>query len=122
MTIYRLSFRQSYTSNRDCMIVIQPQRAAYQALCIDAATRLTIARPPVPRGSDGSPPAISATDIMGIIGKYRLASTAVNIEALELAQRSRRISDRLRLRGRLRRRRSGLLQGRPERGGCRIKV
>jgi hypothetical protein len=122
MTIYRLSFRESYTSNRDCMIVIQPQRAAYQALCIDAATRLTIACPPIPRGSDGSPPAISATDIMGMIGEYRLASTAVDIEALELAQRSRRISDRLRLHGRLRRRRSGPLQGRTDGGGRRIKV
>ena len=102
MTIYRLSFRESYTSNRDCMIVIQPQRAAYQALCIDAATRLTIACPPIPRGSDGSLPTISATDIMGMIGEYRLVSTAVDIEALELAQRSRRISNRLRLHGRLR--------------------
>jgi hypothetical protein len=63
-------------------------------LCIDAATRLTIACPPIPRGSDGSPPAVSAADIMGMIGEYRLASTAVDIEALELAQRGRRITAR----------------------------
>jgi hypothetical protein len=78
MTVYRLSFRESYTSNRDCMIVIQPQRAAYQALCVDAATRLTIGCPPIPRCADGSRPAISATDIMGMIGEYRLASIAVD--------------------------------------------
>jgi hypothetical protein len=78
--------------------------------------------PANPRGSDGSRPAISATDIMGMIGKYRLASTAADIQALELAQRSRRISDRLRLNGRLRLRRSGPRQGRTDRGGYRIKV
>jgi hypothetical protein len=118
MTVYRSSFRESYTSNRDCMIVIQPQRAAYQALCVDAATRLTIACPPIPRSSDGSPPAIKAADIIGMIGEYRFASTAVDIEALELAQRSRRISDRLRLHGRLRWRASA----RAKRSGRRIEV
>jgi hypothetical protein len=116
MTVYRLSFRESYTSNRDCMIVIQPQRAAYQALCVDAATRLTIGCPPIPRCADGSRPAISATDIMGMIGEYRLASIAVDIEAHELAQRSRRISARLRPRGRRRRPRSESPQGRTDRG------
>ena len=68
--------------------------AGTKNLCIDAATRLTIACPPIPRGSDGSAPAVSVADIMGMIGEYRLASTAVDIEALELAQRGRRITAR----------------------------
>jgi len=104
MTVSHLSFRVPYSAHRDCMIVIQPQRAAYQAVCVDAATKLTIGCPSIPRGPNGRRPAISADDIMGMIGGYRLASTAVDIEMDDLAERSRRIANGLRWRRRLRRR------------------
>lgn len=106
MTVFHLSFRVPYSAHRDCMIVIRPQKAAYQAVCVDAATKLTIGSPPIPRASDGGRPAVSADDVLRLIGgMYRLASVAVDIEAEELARRTRRVSDLLRLRGRLWRRR-----------------
>jgi hypothetical protein len=105
MTVSRLSFRMPYSAHRDCMVVIRPLGAAYQAVCVDAATRLTIGSPTIPRGPDGRRPVITADDVLRLIGgMYRLASVAVDIEAEELAQRSRRISVRLRLRRRLWRR------------------
>jgi hypothetical protein len=107
MTISHLSFRVPYSAARDCMIVIRPRGADYQAVCVDAATRLAIGHPSIPRGADGGRPAVSADDVIRLIGGiYRLASVAVDIEADELAQCSRRISDRLRLRRRLWRRRA----------------
>jgi hypothetical protein len=112
MTVTHLSFRVPYSAHRDCMIVIQPLKAAFRAVCVDAATRLTIGSPSVPRGPDGRRPAISATDVIGMVGGYRLASAAVDIEADELAQRSQRISDELRLRRRVRWRRSVPWRGR----------
>ncbi len=116
MTVTQLSFRVPYSANRDCMIVIRPQKAAYQAVCIDAATRLTIGSPAVSRAPDGGRPVVTVDDVLRLIGgMYRLASVAVDIEADELARRTRRVSDQLRLRGRLwrRRRRSRL----PEHNG-----
>jgi len=104
MTISHLSFRVPYSAHRDCMIVVRPRNSAYQAVCVDAATRLTIGCPSVQRGPDGRRPAISATDVMGMIGEYRLASAAVDIEAEELARRTRRIAGELRLCGLLGRR------------------
>jgi hypothetical protein len=92
-----------YSAHRDCMIVIRPQKAAYQAVCVDAATRLTIGSPTIPRASDGRRPVITADDVLRLIGGvYRLASVAVDIEADELARRTRRVSSRLRLRRLLR--------------------
>jgi len=107
MTVSYLSFRVPYAANRDCMIVIQPQSSAYRAVCVDAATRWTIGCPSIPREPNGARPAISAADVIGMIGGYRLASAAVDIEADELASRIRRMSGELRLRRRLWRRRSG---------------
>jgi hypothetical protein len=101
MTISYLSFRVPYSANRDCMIVVQPRREAYQAVCVDAGTRLTIGCPTVPRGPDGSRPEISAVDVVVRIGGYRLASAAVDIEGGELVRRTRRISHKLRSRRRL---------------------
>lgn len=46
MTVSYLSFRVSYSANRDCVIVLKPRREAYQAVCVDAATRRTIPIPP----------------------------------------------------------------------------
>jgi hypothetical protein len=104
MTISHLSFRVPYSADRDCMIVIRPRREAYQAVCVDAATRLTIGCPSFPRRPDGGRPAIAVGDVIGIIGGYRLASAAVDIEMEDLAQRIRQITDSLRSRRRLRRR------------------
>jgi hypothetical protein len=107
MTISHLSFRAPYSAGRDCMIVIRPQKEAYRAVCVDAATRLAIGSPSIPRSADGSRPAVSADDVIRLIGgMYRLASVAVDIEADELVRRTRRASDRLHLRRRLWRRRS----------------
>jgi hypothetical protein len=101
MTVSYLSFRVPYAGNRDCVIIIKPQREAYQAVCVDAATRLTIGSPSFKRDSDGARPSISGADVIGMIGSYRLASAAVDLEADELADRSRRISSQLRSRRRL---------------------
>jgi len=107
MTISRLSLRVPYAADRDCMIVIRPQKAAYQAVCVDVAIRLTIGSPSIPRAPGGARPLVTADDVLRLIGgMYRLASVAVDIEADELARRTRRVSDQLRLRGRLWRRRS----------------
>jgi hypothetical protein len=106
MTVSCLSFRTPYSSHRECVIVIQPKNAAYRAVCVDAATRLTIGSPSIPRGPDGGRPSISAADVIGMIGGYRLASVAVDIETDQLAGQTRRISGRLRLRRTLSRRRN----------------
>lgn len=104
MTISRLSFRVPYSAGRDCMIVIRPQNEAYQAVCVDAATRSMIGCPSIPRGLDGRRSTVSAIDVIRMIGgMYRLASVAVDIEADELTDRCRRVSDQLRLRQRRRR-------------------
>jgi hypothetical protein len=101
MTVSYLSFRVPYSADRDCVITIKPQREAYQAVCVDAATRLTIGSPSLQRGSDGARPQVSAADVIAMIGRYRLASAAVDLETDELADRSRRISSQLRSRRRL---------------------
>jgi hypothetical protein len=106
MTVSYLSFSTPYSDHRDCVIVIQPRNSTYQAVCVDAATRLTIGCPIISPAPDGSRPVVSAADIIGMIGGYRLAATAVDIEADELAQRSRRLSDQLRRRRRLSKHRS----------------
>jgi hypothetical protein len=93
MTISYLSFRTPYSAYRDCLIVIQPQGpSAYRAVCVDAATRLTIGCPSVPRAPDGRRPAISAADVIGMVGGYRLASAAVDLEMDELARQTRLIA------------------------------
>ncbi|WP_454616671.1 hypothetical protein [Bradyrhizobium cenepequi] len=101
MTVSYLSFRVPYSANRDCVIIIKPRREAYQAVCVDAATRRTIASPSLQRDSNGARPRISAAEVIGMVGSYRLASAAVDLEADELADRSRRISSQLRSRRRL---------------------
>jgi hypothetical protein len=57
-------------------------------------------------------------DIMSMIGEYRLASTAVDIEALELAQGNRRYLIVCGCTGGY----GGPTRGRRDRGGRRIKV
>lgn len=103
MTISHLSYRVPYAADRRCVIVIRPQKEAYQAVCVDAATRLAIGSPSIPRGNDGRRPAVSADDVIRLVGgMYRLASIAVEIEGDDLARRTRRVSSQLRLRRRLR--------------------
>ena len=96
MTVFHLSFRVPYSAHRDCMIVIRPRGAAYQALCVDAATRSAIGCPSIPRGPGGSRPEISADDVIRLMGgTYRLASVAMDLDVDELARRTRRVSNRL---------------------------
>jgi hypothetical protein len=116
MTVSYLSFRTPYSSNRECVIVIQPNNSAYRAVCVDAATRLTIGSPSIPRGPNGGRPSISAADVIGMIGGYRLAAAAVDIETDQLAGRTRRISNRLRSRRSVRRGRSHHRAGRLDAG------
>lgn len=63
-------------------------------------------------GPDGGRPVVTADNVLRLIGSMHcLTSVAVDIEADELARRTRRVSDRLRLRGRFWRRRH---QSRPD--------
>ena len=105
MTVSYLSFRVPYAAGRNCMVVIRSDRGAYRAVCVDEATRLTIGYPSLARGADGARPAVAAAEIIGMIGGYRLAAAALDIEANELMQRSRRISTALRRSRRRRRQR-----------------
>jgi hypothetical protein len=99
MTVARLSFRNPYSFYRECVVVIQPRGAAYQAACVDAATRLMIGSPAIPRHPEGGRPVVTADDVLRLIGgMYRLASVAVDIEAEELARLTCRVSGQLRLR------------------------
>jgi hypothetical protein len=50
----QVDFRVPYSVHRDCMIVIQPQREAYKAVCFDAAPGWRLAAHPfraVPTGA-----------------------------------------------------------------------
>jgi hypothetical protein len=121
MTIAYLSFRAPYGDHRECLIVIQPQKQAYRAVCVDAVTRLTIGCPSFQRRPDGRRPAIAVGDVMGSIGGYRLASAAVDIEATALADRTRRIANELLLGRRLSRRRKRTRSERMDRWSAALK-
>lgn len=75
-----------------------------RATCMDAETGLIIGNPPIaPNRRRGD---ITTEEVIRMIGgTYRLASIAVEIETDELARQKRRISNELRLRRRLWRRR-----------------
>jgi hypothetical protein len=79
--------------------------APARAMCTDAETGLTIGSPPIaPDRRNGD---ITPEEVIRMIGgTYRLAAVAIDIGTEELARQTRRISDELRLRRRLWRRRS----------------
>ena len=101
----------SQSGYRDCEITINSEElgSPYRAICTDAATGIIIGCSSIGSAPNKDPSTISAEDVLRMIGgTYRLASIAIEIEIDELARRSRRISDQLRSRRRLWRRRSRL--------------
>jgi hypothetical protein len=101
---------------RDCDIVavepVDPASPA-RAVCTDAASGLVIGSPPISPGGIDHPHDIDADEVIRKIGgTYRLASIAVEIGTDELARQTSRISDELRLRRRLWRRRKRARSGR----------
>jgi hypothetical protein len=94
---------------RDCDIVaVEPTDPASpaRAVCTDTASGLIIGSPSIlPDCRDGQQALNAGQVIQRIGGGYRLASVAVDIGTEELARQTRRISDELRLRRRLWRRR-----------------
>ena len=74
--------------------------AQYRVTCSDRETGTIIGNYLVPAGSGGAPPAITVGDIAESIGRYRIASIYVEIEAERLAGLTRRTSDRERSRAR----------------------
>jgi hypothetical protein len=87
---------------RDCDIAFtEPQNPAAQAraVCTDVETGLIIGSPLIAanRGDDD----VTGEEVIRMIGgTYRLSSIAVEIGTEELAKRTRRIADELRLRRR----------------------
>ncbi len=68
--------------------------AHYRVTCSDRDTGTTIGSYVVPAGPGGRPPAITVGDIAERLGRYRIASVYVEIEAQRLAGLARRTSDR----------------------------
>jgi len=102
MTISSLKLPGSQSGYRDCEIFLSSDElgSRNQAICTDAATGIVIG------AFNDCRATISADEVLRMIGgAYRLASIALEIETDELARRSRRIANRLRLRQRLWRRR-----------------
>jgi len=91
---------------RDCDVAfMEPEHplAPARAVCTDAETGLIVGSPSVAPGRHGN---VTAEEVIRMIGgTYRLASIAIDIGTEELARQTRRISDELRLRRRLWRRR-----------------
>lgn len=103
---------------RDCEIMavepVDPASPA-RAICTDFASGLIIGSPPISPGGMDRPHDINTDEIMRKIGgTYRLASIAVEIGTEELMRQTRRISDELRMRRRLWRRRKRARSGRPD--------
>jgi hypothetical protein len=103
---------------RDCDIaVVEPADPASPArvICTDAETGLIIGSPSIlPGRRDGQQDVNAEEVIQRIGGGYRLSSIAVEIGTEALARQSRRISDELRLRRRLWRRRRRIASTAPE--------
>jgi hypothetical protein len=74
--------------------------AQYRVTCSDRETGTIIGSYVVPAGPGGGPPSITVGDIAEAIGRYRIASIYVEIEAERLAGVTRRTSDRERRRAR----------------------
>jgi hypothetical protein len=106
MTISSLKLSGSQSGYRDCEIFLSSDELGSRnhAICTDAATGIVIG------ASNDCGATISADEVIRMIGgAYRLASIALEIETDELARRSRRVSDQLRSRRRLGRRRRRVL-------------
>ncbi|MEY9417972.1 hypothetical protein ABIF69_004414 [Bradyrhizobium japonicum] len=95
---------------RDCNIAImEPEDPASlaRAMCTDAETSLIIGSPSISSGRRTGD--ITPEEVIRMIGgTYRLASIAIDIGTEELTRQTRRISDELRMRRRLWRRRKRL--------------
>ena len=89
---------------RDCeiaVVVTEDPDTTARIMCSDAASGLVIGSPAISPGRGD----IEADEVIRLIGgTYRLASIAVEIGTEELARQTRRLSDELRLRRRLWRR------------------
>jgi hypothetical protein len=88
-------------SRIDCEIVViadpEPDLVAqYRVTCSDRETGTIIGSYVVPARAGGAPPAITVGDIAESIGRYRIASIYVEIEAMRLAGINRRCTDRAR--------------------------
>lgn len=92
---------------RDCDAVISGSEDSFipdTLICIDANTGTFVGAAPIADHQDGRP--ITDEEVARMIGgTYRLASIAVELEIDMLSRRMRRVSDKLRLRRRLWRRR-----------------
>jgi hypothetical protein len=95
---------------RDCSIALSEsadRTAPARAICTDADTGLIIGSPSIPPGRRDGQLDVDPEEVIRLIGgTYRLAAIAVEIGTDELARQTRRISDELRLRRRLWRRRT----------------
>ncbi|MCP2216228.1 hypothetical protein [Bradyrhizobium elkanii] len=76
------------------------EAAHYRVTCYDRDTGTFIGSASVPAGPGGRAPTITVGDVFALIGRYRIASVYVEIEAERLARVSRRIADRRRSRSR----------------------
>jgi hypothetical protein len=74
--------------------------AQYRVTCSDRQTGTIIGSYAVPAGPGDRPPSITVGNIAETIGRYRIASIYVEIEAERLAGLTRRMSDRERSRAR----------------------
>jgi hypothetical protein len=110
MAVARLRVSAPQSPYRDCEITIVPSAdptAPARAICTDATTGLIIGSPSISPGCEDDQQDINGEDVIRMVGgTYRLASIAVDIATDELARQTRRMSDELRRRRRLWRRRT----------------
>lgn len=87
----------------EIVIVADPEPdlvAQYRVTCSDRETGTIIGSFAAPAGPGGGPPRITIGDIAESVGRYRIASIYIEIEAERLAGLTRRTSDRERSRAR----------------------
>lgn len=108
MTTASLRVSAPQSPYRDCDIaLLEPEgpTVSSRAICTDAASGLVIGSPLISRGLTDRQQDINVDEVIRLIGgTYRLASIAVEIGVEELERQTRRISDELRRRRRLWRR------------------
>jgi len=108
MAIASLRISAPKSPYRDCDITLveaADPTAAISVMCTDAETGLIIGSPSIASNRCDYQRNVGADEVIRLIGgTYRLASVAVDIGAQDLARRSRRITDELRLAPRLWRR------------------
>jgi hypothetical protein len=107
VAVSRMSVQSPYLNAE--IVVSDPEDRASpgRATCTDAQTGAVIGSRTIRLGSGDGRQTVDADEVIRMIGgAYRLASIAVDIETEILGRRIRRVSDMLRLRRRLWRRRS----------------